>query len=57
MSNSAKARVNDLWATDSHQLREQKINMILAGMEAIVNQPKMISITECRQHLVCLNTA
>jgi len=57
MSNSAKARVNDLLTTESHQSCEHKIHEILAAMEALVYGAKMVSTTKHRQFQVCLNAA
>jgi len=56
MSKSAKAKVNDLWATGSYQLREQKIHKMCAAMEALVHGAEKISSTKHRQFQVCLNT-
>jgi len=49
MSKSAKARVGDVLAKESHQLREQKIHKIPASMEALVFRAEMVSPTERRQ--------
>jgi len=46
MSKSAKAKVDDLLAKESHQLREQKIHMIHAAMEAVVYGAEKVSTTK-----------
>jgi len=55
MSKSAKAKVNDLLATESHQLREQKIHKIRAAKEALVYGAEKVSTTKCRLFQVRLN--
>jgi len=57
MSMSAKAKVDDLLATESCQLRDQKIHKIHAAMEALVYGAAIISSTKCRQFQVRLNRA
>jgi len=57
MSKSAKAKVNDLLAKESHQLREQKIHKIRAAMEAVVYGAEKVSTTKHRQFQVHLNRA
>jgi hypothetical protein len=57
MLKSAKAKVDDLLATESHQLREQKIHKIRAAMEAVVCGAEKVSTTKCRQFQVRLNRA
>ena len=54
MSKSAKAKVDDLVASECHQLREQKI---CAALEALVYGAEKVSTTKCRQFQVCLNRA
>jgi len=49
MSKSVKAKVDDLLARESHQLREQKIHKICTAMEALGYGAEKLSITECRQ--------
>jgi hypothetical protein len=53
---SAKAKVDELLAKESHQLREQKIHQIRAAMEALVYGAEKVSWTKCRQFQVCLNS-
>jgi len=57
MSKSVKVKVDDVLATQSHQLREQKIHKIRAAMEALVYGAEKVSTTKCRQFQVCLNRA
>jgi len=57
MLKSAKAKVDDLLATVSHQLREQKIHKIRAAMEALVYGAGNVSTTKCRLFQVRLNRA
>jgi len=57
MSKSAKAIVDDLVATGSHQLREPKIHKICAAMEALEYGAGKISSTKCRQFQVHLKRA
>jgi hypothetical protein len=57
MSKCAKAKVDDLLATESHQLRKQKIHKIRAGMEAVVYRAETISTTKRRQFQVYRNRA
>jgi len=57
MSKSAKAKVDDLLAKESHQLREQKIHKIRAAMKAVVYGAEKVSTTKCRQFQVRLNRA
>jgi len=57
MSKSAKAKVDDLLATESHQLRDQKIHKIRAAMEALVYGAEKVSTTQRRQFQVRLNRA
>jgi len=45
----AKAKVVDLLATQSHQLRKQKIHKIRAAKEALVYGAEKVSSTKCRQ--------
>ena len=52
-----KAKVDDLLATESHQLHKQKIYKIPAAMEALVCGAEKVSTTERRQFQVCLNRA
>jgi len=57
MLKSAKAKVDDLLANESHQLREQKIHKIRAAMEAVVYGAEKVSTTKRRQLQVRLNRA
>jgi len=57
MSKSAKAKVDDLLATESHQLPKQKIHKICAAMEALVYGAEKVSTTKRRQFQVRLNRA
>jgi hypothetical protein len=56
MSKSAKAKVDDLVATESDQLREEKINKIRAAMEAHVYGAEKVSTTKRRIFQVRVNT-
>jgi hypothetical protein len=55
MSKSAKAKVDNLLAKESHQLHEQKIHMIRAVMETVVYGAEKDSTTKHRQFQVRLN--
>jgi len=57
MSKSSKAKVDDLLATESHQLLEQTIDKICAAIEAVVYGAEKVSSTNCRQFQVLLNRA
>ena len=57
MSKSVKAKVDDLLATESCQLREQKIHTIRAAMEALVYGAEQVSSSKCRQFQLRLNRA
>jgi hypothetical protein len=57
MLKSGKAKVDDLLAMESHQLREQKIHKICAAMEALVYGSENVSTTECRLFQMRLNRA
>jgi len=57
MLKSAKAKVDDLVATESNQFPEQKIHMIRAAMEALVYGAENVSSTKCTQFQVRLNRA
>jgi len=57
MLKSAKAKVDDLLARESLQLREQKIYKICAAMEALVYGAEKVSTTKCREFQVHLNRA
>jgi len=57
MSNYAKAKVDDLLASESHQLREQTIYKIHAALAALVYGAEKVSTTKRRQFEVRLNTA
>jgi hypothetical protein len=45
MSKSAKAKLDDQLAKESHQLREQKIHMIRAAMETVLYGAEKVSTT------------
>ena len=55
LSKSAKANVDNLVATESYQLPEQKIHKICAAMEAPVYGGEKVSTTKHRQFQVRLN--
>ena len=57
MSKSAKAKVDNLLATESHQLREQKIHKICAAKEALMYGADKVSSTKCNQFQLRLNRA
>jgi hypothetical protein len=57
MSKSAKAKVDDLLAMESHLLREQKIHKIRTAMEALLYGAENVCTTKRRQFQVCLNRA
>jgi len=57
MSKAAKAKVDDLLATESHQLCEEKIHKIRAAMKALVYRAEKVSSTKRRQFQVHLNRA
>jgi len=55
MSKSAKAKVDDLLVTESHQVGEQKIQKIHASMNALVYGAEKVSTTKLRIFQVHLN--
>jgi len=57
MSKWSKAKVDDLLATESYWLHEQKIHKIRAALEAHVYGPEMVSTTKRSQFEVLLNRA
>jgi hypothetical protein len=57
MLKSVKTKVDDLLATECHQLREQKIHRIRAAMEALVYGAEKVSTTKHRVFQVRLNRA
>jgi hypothetical protein len=57
MLKSAKAKLDDLMATESHHLRKQKIHKIRAAIEAQVYWAENVSSTIRRQLQVRLNRA
>jgi len=57
MLKCAKAKVDDILATESQQLREQKIHMIHMAMEALMYGAEKVSTTKHRQFQVQLNRA
>jgi len=57
MLKSAKAKVDDLLAKESHQLCEQKLHKIHAALEDLVYGTEKVSTTQCRQFQVLLNSA
>jgi hypothetical protein len=48
MSKSAEAQVDDLLATDSHQLQEYMIHMIRSAIETLVYEAEKVSTTKRR---------
>jgi hypothetical protein len=57
MSKSAKAKVDEQLATESHQLREQKIHKIRAAMEVLVYGAEKVTTSKRRQFQVRLKIA
>jgi len=57
MSKSAKTKVDDLLAKESHQFHEQKIHTIHAAMEVLACMADKVSTTKGRQFQVCLHRA
>ena len=57
MLKSTNAKVDDLLATESHLLREQKIYKIRAAMEVLVYVADKVSSTKWRQFQIHLNRA
>jgi hypothetical protein len=57
VSKSAKGKVDNLLAMESHQLRKQQIHQIRAAMEAHVNGAEKVSATKREQFQVHLNRA
>ena len=57
MSKSARAKVDDPLATESHHLREHKIHTIRMAMEALVYGAEIVSPTKHWQFQVHLNRA
>ena len=57
MSKSVKAKVDDLLAKESHQLREQNIHKSRAAMEAVLYRAEKVSTTKHRPFHVRLNPA
>jgi hypothetical protein len=55
MWQSVKAKVDDLWATESHQLCIQMIHNICTAMVALVNGAEKMSTTKHKQLQVHLN--
>jgi len=55
MSDSGKAKVDDMLPTESHKLCEEKIHMIRTAMEALVYGAEKVSSTKERQFRVHLN--
>jgi len=49
MAKCVMAKVDDLFATESHQLSEHKIHKICGAMEALVYGAEKVSTTKCRQ--------
>jgi len=54
MSKSVKAKVDDLLATEPHQLCKQMIHKICASIEALVYGAEKVSTTKRRQFQVRL---
>jgi len=57
VSKSAEAKVDELLATKSYQLRKQTIHKPCAVMEALVYGAEKVSTTKCRQFQVHMNGA
>jgi len=57
MTNSAKTRVDEQLATESHQLQEQTIHKIDAAMNDHVYWAEKITTSNHWQFQVCLNSA
>jgi hypothetical protein len=57
MSMSAKAKADNLLATESHQLREHMIHDIHAAMEAFVDEAENVSSTKHGKFQVHLHRA
>ena len=57
MSKSAKAKVDELLARESHHLREQKIHKIRAAMEVQLYGAEKVTTSKRRQFQVRLNRA
>jgi hypothetical protein len=57
MSKSAKAKVDEQLATESHQLRDQKIHKIRAAMEVLVYGAEKVTTSKRRQFQVRLKIA
>jgi len=57
MLKSAKARVDEEVARESHQLQIERIDKIHTAMNVQVYGAEKVTRTECRQFQVCLNTA
>jgi len=57
LSKSAKAKVDELLATESHQLRQQKIHRIRAAMDVQVYGAEKVTTSKRRQFQVRLNRA
>jgi len=57
MSKYAKAKVDEQLATESHQLRAQKIHKICAAMEVLVYGAEKVTISKRRQFQVRLQIA
>jgi hypothetical protein len=54
MSKSAKAKLDEQLATESHQLREQKIHKIFPAMEVLVYGAEKVTTSKRRQFQVRL---
>jgi len=57
MSMSAKAKVNEQLARESHQLREQMIHKFCAAMEILVYRAEKVTTSNRRQFQVHLRGA
>jgi len=57
MSKSAEAKVDNLLATEFHQLCERNIDKTRAAMEALVYEAEKVSMTKCRDFHGYLNRA
>jgi len=57
MLKSAKAKVDEQLATESHQLREEKIHKVHAAMEVQVYRAEIVTTSKRRQFLMLLKSA
>jgi hypothetical protein len=57
MSKSAKAKVDEQLAAESHLLREQTIHKICSAMDSLVYRARKVTTSKRRQYQVRLNSA